>query len=55
MSNLYADIDERPDRDTDAHRRTLYAKDHPDERTIRIMSAGDGEWIESTTYRANYR
>lgn len=52
---LYESIPDQPDRDTDDHKRTLYAKSHPDDHTLRVMSTGGEEWIESDTYRANYR
>lgn len=51
----YESIPNRPDRDTDAHARTLLAKAHTDDGALRVMDTGNGEWIESDTYRANYR
>ena len=54
-TEFYGNIPEQPDRDTDDHKRTLYAGTVRANGSLRVLSTGADEWIESDTYRANYR
>ena len=54
-TEFYDNIPDQPDRDTDDHKRTLYAGTVCANGSLRVLSTGADEWIESDTYRANYR
>lgn len=52
---IHENIPDKPDRNTEDHKRTLYAKQYHDGSEITIMSSGMDEFVSSDTWRENFR